>query len=178
MIIKYKQYISLDDYEDVEIEVPDDCSIYKINWEDTTEEDVTSVYIIISNSKFNDSIFFGKFYLYFLSNAIITNAETEIKTSSELPNINDIYIVHFMDGCRGDLSKITGIGKLDKFTSTGISIKDVGFKSFITGKPITKMEIIERRYNLSLYFCYFTTSAEIAKRYLQEVNNIYKNFLL
>lgn len=181
--INYRQYY-YDDYVDMELRVPDECTLYAIGRINISQEvkDIgawTKAYALLCPTEFKHSILLGNVYFNYLDNVLITDSEVDILDIESAPRFNGVYFVRFKDSGSRILTyfkrlgntevnrEINSIGMLKKLTYTGIEASNVSFGDWIT------MDIINIKFE-RLFIEEFTTDKKISDLFLKESEKIYK----
>lgn len=129
--IKYRQYYYDGNYADMELQVPDECSLYEIGMvsmshkvRDIEEETQTKAYAILCPTEFEDSTLLGNVYFNYIDDVFITDSEITILDIESAPRFSGVYSVMYYRDEESEskfsayLSKIGDIGEasLDELT--------------------------------------------------------------
>ena len=142
--INYRQYYYGGKYADMELQVPDGCSLYKIGMinishkvQDIEEETWTKAYAMLCPTEFEDSTLLGNVYFNYLDDVFITNSEIDVLDVESAPRFSGVYSVTYYEDKESKskfsayLSKIGDIGEasqdeLTKLVKVGKECKKIG----------------------------------------------------
>lgn len=122
--INYRQYYYDGNYADIELQVPDECSLYKIGMinmshkvRDIGEETWTKAYAMLCPTEFEDSILLGNVYFNYIDDVFITNSEIAVLDVESAPRFSGVYSVEYYKDMESEskfsayLSKIEDVEK-------------------------------------------------------------------
>lgn len=129
--INYRQYYYDGNYADMELQVPDECSLYEIGMvsmshivQDIEEETWTKAYAMLCPTEFEDSTLLGNVYFNYIDDVFITDSEISVLDVESAPRFSGVYSVMYYKDRESEsefssyLSKIGDIEKasLDELT--------------------------------------------------------------
>lgn len=92
--INYRQYYYGGNYADMELQVPDECSLYEIGMintshkvQDIEEETWTKAYAMLCPTEFEDSTLLGNVYFNYIDDVFITDSEIAVLDIESAPTI-------------------------------------------------------------------------------------------
>lgn len=98
--INYRQYYYDGNYADMELQVPDECSLYEVGMinmshkiQDIEEETWTKAYAMLCPTEFEDSILLGNVYFNYIDDVFITDSEIAILDIESAPRFSGAYSV-------------------------------------------------------------------------------------
>lgn len=122
--INYRQYYYNGNYADIELQVPDECSLYKIGMinmshkvQDIEEETWTKAYVMLCPTEFEDSTLLGNVYFNYIDDVFITDSEIAVLDIESAPRFSGVYSVTYYKDRESEfkfsayLSKIGDIGE-------------------------------------------------------------------
>lgn len=122
--INYRQYYYDGNYADIELQVPDECSLYEIGMinmshkvQDIEEETWTKAYAMLCPTEFEDSILLGNVYFNYIDDVFITNSEIAVLDVESAPRFSGVYSVEYYKDMESEskfsayLSKIEDVEK-------------------------------------------------------------------
>lgn len=122
--INYRQYYYDGNYADIELQVPDECSLYEIGMinmshkvQDIEEETWTKAYAMLCPTEFKDSILLGNVYFNYMDDVFITDSEIAVLDIESAPRFSGVYSVAYYKNRESEfkfstyLSKIGDIGE-------------------------------------------------------------------
>lgn len=204
--INYRQYYYGGNYADMELQVPDECSLYEIGMinmshkvQDIEEETWTKACYVQLSLKIlpfqETSILITQtMYLLLIPKQLFQtqnlphdlvgyykDKESESKFSAYLSKIGDIG-----EASPDELTELVEIGKeckkicsicmLRKLTYTGIEASNVCFKDWVYGEAMASMNIINIKFG-RIFMEEFTTDENISELFLKESEKIYKSII-
>lgn len=141
--INYRQYYYGGKYADVELQVPDECSLYKIGTvsmshkvQDIEEETWTKAYAILCPTEFEDSTLLGNVYFNYLDDVFITDSEISILDVESAPRFSGAYSVEYYED---EESKSEFLARLSKLRDIGEASKDELTELVEIGKECKKI---------------------------------------
>lgn len=122
--INYRQYYYDGNYADIELQVPDECSLYEIGMinmshkvQDIEEETWTKAYAMLCPTEFEDSTLLGNVYFNYIDDVFITDSEIAVLDIESAPRFSGVYSVAYYKDRESEfkfstyLSKIGDIGE-------------------------------------------------------------------
>lgn len=122
--INYRQYYYDGNYADIELQVPDECSLYEIGMinmshkvQDIEEETWTKAYAMLCPTEFKDSILLGNVYFNYIDDVFITDSEIAVLDIESAPRFSGVYSVEYYKDMESEskfsayLSKIEDVEK-------------------------------------------------------------------
>lgn len=122
--INYRQYYYGGNYADMELQVPDECSLYEIGMinmshkvQDIEEETWTKAYAMLCPTEFEDSTLLGNVYFNYIDDVFITDSEIAVLDIESAPRFSGVYSVMYYKDKESEskfsayLSKIGDIGE-------------------------------------------------------------------
>ena len=122
--INYRQYYYDGNYADIELQVPDECSLYEIGMinmshkvQDIEEETWTKAYAMLCPTEFKDSILLGNVYFNYIDDVFITDSEIAVLDVESAPRFSGVYSVEYYKDMESEskfsayLSKIEDVEK-------------------------------------------------------------------
>lgn len=122
--INYRQYYYDGNYADIELQVPDECSLYEIGMinmshkvQDIEEETWTKAYAMLCPTEFEDSTLLGNVYFNYIDDVFITDSEIAVLDIESAPRFSGVYSVVYYKDRESEfkfstyLSKIGDIGE-------------------------------------------------------------------
>ena len=103
--ISYRQYYYGGNYADMELQVPDECSLYEIGMinmshkvQDIEEETWTKAYVMLCPTEFEDSTLLGNVYFNYIDDVFITDSEIAVLDIESAPRFSGVYsVVYYKD---------------------------------------------------------------------------------
>lgn len=139
--INYRQYYYGGNYADMELQVPDECSLYEIGMintshkvQDIEEETWTKAYAMLCPTEFEDSTLLGNVYFNYIDDVFITDSEIAVLDIESAPRFSGVYSVMYYKDKESEskfsaylLSKIGDIGEAspDELVEIGKECKKI-----------------------------------------------------
>ena len=198
--INYRQYYYGGNYADMELQVPDECSLYEIGMvnvshkvQDIEEETWTKAYAMLCPTEFEDSTLLGNVYFNYIDDVFITDSEIAVLDIESAPRFSGVYSVVYYKDRESEskfsayLSKIGDIGEaspdeLTELVEIGKECKKICSicmlrKLTYTGiEAMASMNIINIKFG-RIFMEEFTTDENISELFLKESEKIYKSII-
>lgn len=117
--INYRQYYYDGNYADIELQVPDECSLYEIGMinmshkvQDIEEETWTKAYAMLCPTEFEDSILLGNVYFNYMNDVFITDSEIAVLDIESAPRFSGVYSVEYYKDRESEFKFSTYLGKI------------------------------------------------------------------
>lgn len=105
--INYRQYYYGGNYADMELQVPDECSLYEIGMinmshkvQDIEEETWTKAYAMLCPTEFEDSTLLGNVYFNYIDDVFITDSEIAVLDIESAPRFSGGILCCVLQGQR------------------------------------------------------------------------------
>lgn len=125
--INYRQYYYDGKYGDIELQVPDECRIYKIGpinishlVKDAGNDIWTKAYALLCPTEFEDSTLLGNVYFNYISDIFITNSEISILDVKYVPLFSGVYSVEYYKNREAELRVFDYINKIENIEDSDL----------------------------------------------------------
>ena len=200
--INYRQYYYGGNYADMELQVPDECSLYEIGMinmshkvQDIEEETWTKAYAMLCPTEFEDSTLLGNVYFNYIDDVFITDSEIAVLDIESAPRFSGVYSVMYYKDKESEskfsaylLSKIGDIGEaspdeLTELVEIGKECKKIcsicmlrKLTYTVYGEAMASMSIINIKFG-RIFMEELTTDENISELFLKESEKIYKSII-